>query len=1175
MMKKFTLLTICVIAFGMLMAQDVPSNWTPVGGFITVTQETVTVNEGLYSAKLTWTSVDNQDLDSNPIAVTEGATFVASVDVLDNDAQGRVRIGIFWGTGATPPTSYNSLYTEDNVDWQTNTFTGTVPVGATEAVIRIRCYDVAPFTTATVFVDNVLYTENGGANLIPNGGLETWGPAVLLPEITVTAPTNSSTVNVDNVDAVFSVTNFELGVDGKVEFILNGGTAAYSTSSPYNVAGLLEGSNTIGIQLVDMLNAPLDPVVAVTRNVTYEIPSTDPSITITSPTDGGSVYSQDVNIAFTLANFELGTDGKIAYSVDGGADVFYTGASPIALTGLSYDEHLVDFELVDMTNASLDPAVTTTLIFTCVEALPGGMETFENSAIAAGVSYTDGSFVGDEDFTWNYFQCRDTGAYPINGKGIMLRRASVSYLESATISGGIASFQLSMRKAYTSTNERQLELYINGELKGTSQVFGTTEPDLTVYTFAVSDINVPGDFTIMIKNVGTTDINRQAVIDDISWTGYSSTDPYLSISSPANMSTVTSADVNIAFNVSNFVLGTDGSVKYVVDGGSVQYTTTSPIALTDLTDGEHTVQMELVDMTNASLTPAVTAGVTFTVNTAAPTYTPIYDIQYTTAPDGASPLATQSGTTKGVVAGVLGDKFWIQDGAGAWNGVYVYYTTTPGPARGDSVTVTGTVTEYNSLTEISPVTNVTVLNSGNTIAAATVLTTANVGVEMYEGVLATTTGVCTNADAGYGMWEITDGSGPILIDDPMFAYTPVVGNSYTVTGLVDYSFTEWKILPRDAADVIDNGASTDPILTVTSPANNTTIFVDNTSVVFTVSNFVLGTDGKVAWNVDGAADAYATTSPISILGLTEGAHVINLELVDMANASLSSPVTVTINIIVDFAGPVYTDIYDIQYSVGGDSPLIGQDVWVRAVVSANFNGTEFGEGYFIQQGGGAWNGIYVYDLVNTPAIGDSVEIAGTVDEFYTFTQIESVTSYSIIAPDGIVAPATVISTLDGNSEQYESCLVKVQDAECLSSDAYGEWTVNDGTGALKCQDNGVWEFAEVVGTHYDITGVTSFSYGAFELNYRRESDIVILANIDSEFASQISLYPNPASDVITVNVPQGAEIITITNLVGQVISEINVDSELTSIDIKNLEAGVYFVKITKADKTAVIKFVVE
>ncbi|HOZ30960.1 MAG TPA: hypothetical protein PLL66_08585, partial [Bacteroidales bacterium] len=755
-MKRFTFVLVALISIGigLVKAQNVPTNWNIITTDITVTEETVTVNEGTKAMSVTWTSTENQDIKSDAFTVTPGAAFSYTLDVYDNDAGGRVRMAIAWSSG----NGFAETYSVDLAEWQSLTYEGTVPAEATSAQILLRFYDVtAGWTgTATVIIDNASYSENGGANLLTNPGFETWGEPVLNPSLTVTSPTNASTVDVDNVDVVFSVANFELGVDGQVEFVLNSGTATYSTTSPYNVTGLIEGSNTLAIQLVDMSNDPLDPVVLVTRTFDYEIPSTDPWITIDFPVDGSSVYSNDVNISFTLENFIPGTDGKIAYSVDGGAIVYQTTSDDIALTGLSYAAHAVDIELVDMSNVSLDPAVTTSVTFTCVEALPGGMETFENSEITAGVNYTDGSFVGDEGFTWNYYQCRDTGAYPINDKGLMLRRASVSYIESATISGGIASFQLSMRKAYTSTNERQLELYINGELKGTSQVFGTVEPDLTVYTFSVTDINVPGDFTIMIKNVGSTDVNRQAVIDDISWTGYSSSDPYLSISSPANMSTVTSADVNITFNVSNFVLGTDGRVKYVVDGGSVQYTTTSPIALTDLIDGEHTVQMELVDMSDASLTPAVTAGVTFTVNTAAPEYTPIYDIQYTTAPDGASPLATQTGTTRGVVAGVFGDKFWIQDGAGAWNGVYVYYTTTPGPARGDSVTVAGTVTEYNSLTEISPVTNVTVLNSGNTIAAATVLSTANVGVEMYEGVLVTTTGVCTNADAGYGMWEIND-----------------------------------------------------------------------------------------------------------------------------------------------------------------------------------------------------------------------------------------------------------------------------------------------------------------------------------------------------------------------------------------------------------------------------------
>lgn len=642
--------------------------------------------------------------------------------------------------------------------------------------------------------------------------------------------------------------------------------------------------------------------------------------------------------------------------------------------------------------------------------------------------------------------------------------------------------------------------------------------------------------------------------------------PNLYILTPGDGSTVNTVDLNVTFNVENFVLGTEGKVKYSVDGGAdVFVTTTDAIALTSLTEASHTVTMELVDMSNVALDPAVTDATTFTVDLSAPSYTTIYDIQYTTDASGNSPSMDMAETTKGVVSAIFEDKFWIQDGAGAWNGVYVYYTTTPGPAIGDSVMVSGTIYEYHNLTEVSPVTNLTILNSGNTIAAASVLTTGAVAVEEYEGVLVNTTGICTNDDAGYGMWAINDGSGEILIDNNIYEYTPTVGNSYTVTGVVNVYDSEWKVLPRDAADVIDNGASTEPLLAITTPANSSTVYATDLSVVFTVSNFILGTDGKVAWNLNGGTDAYVTTSPISVTGLLEGANTINLELVDMSNASLTEPITATVTITVDLDGPTYTNISDIQ---NGSTTGV---VWIKAVVSANFNGSDYGEGYFLQQGGGAWNGINVSDFSHSPSIGDSVVIAGSVFESYDFTQIVDLTSYSVIGIDGMVAAPTVVTTLGASDEQYESVLVKVTNATCDTiQNGYGEWWVNDGSGLVLCKDNGAFDFEEVLGTNYDVIGVMSYSYGKFAINYRRESDISISSGINSEIASSISVYPNPTNSILNV-MTEGAETITITNLVGQTVAVISVDSEIETIDVSNFEAGVYFVKVDNS----VVKVVVE
>jgi len=156
-----------------------------------------------------------------------------------------------------------------------------------------------------------------------------------------------------------------------------------------------------------------------------------------------------------------------------------------------------------------------------------GTESFDNST-ATG-SYADNSFVGDNGFPWSFGHSRDVDEYPITGNGLMLRRASDSYLQ-AVIPNGIGDFSLEFRKAYTGTSARQLELIINGNQVATSIEFGSNNgADNTVYTFSVPNVNVAGDVTVKIKNVGTTSTNRQTVIDNISWTGYASSTPTISV----------------------------------------------------------------------------------------------------------------------------------------------------------------------------------------------------------------------------------------------------------------------------------------------------------------------------------------------------------------------------------------------------------------------------------------------------------------------------------------------------------------------------------------------------------------------------------------------------------------------------------------------------------------------
>lgn len=159
-----------------------------------------------------------------------------------------------------------------------------------------------------------------------------------------------------------------------------------------------------------------------------------------------------------------------------------------------------------------------TLLFALSMIWGQGVVDFENVVLPTG--YSDGSFDGAAGSSWTYGHSRDQDTYPIDGNGLMIRYASTSYLEG-TILGGVGSFSFQYRKAYTGTSVRQLELYINGVLKETGPEFGTTSGiDPTIHTMTVNDINVAGNVVVKIKNTGDTATNKQTVIDNIVWTGY-------------------------------------------------------------------------------------------------------------------------------------------------------------------------------------------------------------------------------------------------------------------------------------------------------------------------------------------------------------------------------------------------------------------------------------------------------------------------------------------------------------------------------------------------------------------------------------------------------------------------------------------------------------------------------
>ncbi len=201
-------------------------------------------------------------------------------------------------------------------------------------------------------------------------------------------------------------------------------------------------------------------------------------------------------------------------------------------------------------------------------------------------------------------------------------------------------------------------------------------------------------------------------------------------------------------------------------------------------------------------------------------YTCLVTIMQTQNPN--HPNAVSEGavvTTTGVVTAIGSSGFWIQDASAAqWSGVYVYLGSgSISVQEGQTVEVTGEVSEYYDLTEIvnasyqvtsatpAPVTPVDVAIADVENGAAT--------AEAYESVLVNIPGGATCSSANpdgtndYNEMELEDSQGDTLrVDDFLwdgYVGSRQVGTVYTtVRGIMHYSFSNRKLLPRRAEDLV-------------------------------------------------------------------------------------------------------------------------------------------------------------------------------------------------------------------------------------------------------------------------------------------------------------------------------------------------------------------------------------
>lgn len=191
--------------------------------------------------------------------------------------------------------------------------------------------------------------------------------------------------------------------------------------------------------------------------------------------------------------------------------------------------------------------------------------------------------------------------------------------------------------------------------------------------------------------------------------------------------------------------------------------------------------------------------------------------------DGTIAENTAVGLTDVIVTAIDTDSMgkrthiWVADAAAAapHNGVYVYRGSSPTAldaaiVLGSTVDVSGKVTEFNGLTEITNVTSLVDKGIAPVVPTPVIVPYATLSNaadgEPYEGVLVEVTNVqVVNPDENFGKFSVGATSDKLIVDDTIYRHTTGAGQCFaSIRGVMDYNGTDVhrSLLPRSAADVV-------------------------------------------------------------------------------------------------------------------------------------------------------------------------------------------------------------------------------------------------------------------------------------------------------------------------------------------------------------------------------------
>lgn len=83
----------------------------------------------------------------------------------------------------------------------------------------------------------------------------------------------------------------------------------------------------------------------------------------------------------------------------------------------------------------------------------------------------------------------------------------------------------------------------------------------------------------------------------------------------------------------------------------------------------------------------------------------------------------------------------------------------------------------------------------------------------------------------------------------------------------------------------------------------------------------------------------------------------------------------------------------------------------------------------------------------------------------------------------------------------------------------------------------------------------------FDAIYTWENECTPMLSVEGNYLSNFKFYPNPSTDVLHVSAGKNIDTVTVFNMLGQELVEINIQAPSSIINIAHLEPGTYLMKV--------------